>query len=376
MRTPRRLAFGCLTVALLVMAAPATTRGFATFGSKWADGNITIHLALGPGSGTMPDGTTSYNAAFMKALSTWNDHVDLVKFAAVPDSTHPRGDGDQVNHVSFDDDFYGEQFDELTLAITTRWTLGGSQRVEADIVLNNRFQWSSYRGNLRTANGRDLWDIVRVATHELGHVLGLDHPDDQGQGVNALMNSTLGNLDSLTVDDIAGARSLYGVDVVAANVSFPPPNEAKDFFQQLIGLYRDRLGASPVTTFIDPESAVLWLAEYARYRLGLCDHGTAQARVFSLIDDGVSTSVCAPAPLGAFPFPPRHEGVQFMIALNDKYRASARPPSASSFVDNEGAAVWVLEYFRYRLTGCTHGDAVTRVFQQILGQGIQPLCRV
>jgi hypothetical protein len=37
--------------------------------------------------------------------------------------------------------------------------------------------------------------------------------------------------------------------------------------------------------------------------------------------------------------------------------------------------VWVLEYFRYRLNGCTHGDAVTRVFQQILGQGIQPVCR-
>ena len=64
-----------------------------------------------------------------------------------------------------------------------------------------------------------------------------------------------------------------------------------------------------------------------------------------------------------------------MIALNDKYRDSlARAPATSSSVDNEGAVVWVLEYFRYRLNGCSHGDAMTRVFQQILGQGIQPVC--
>ena len=65
-----------------------------------------------------------------------------------------------------------------------------------------------------------------------------------------------------------------------------------------------------------------------------------------------------------------------MTALNAKYRDSfARAPVMSN-VDNEGAVVWVLEYFRYRLNGCTHGDAVTRVFQQVLGQGIQPICRM
>ena len=43
-------------------------------------------------------------------------------------------------------------------------------------------------------------------------------------------------------------------------------------------------------------------------------------------------------------------------------------------MDNEGAVVWVLEYLRYRLNGCTHGDATTKVLQQIRGQGIQPVC--
>jgi hypothetical protein len=377
MSTARRFAVGCFTVALLVLASSERPRGFATLGSKWANGStITMHLTLGPGSGTMPDGTASYNAAVVNAMSAWNGHIDVAKFAAVPDSTRPNGDGDLVNHVFFDDDFYGEEFGELTLAITTRWTLDDSERVEADVVFNNRIQWSSYRGNLRSANGRDLWDITRVAMHELGHALGLDHPDERGQSVNALMNSILGNLDSLTADDIAGARSMYGAAGVTSNVTFPPRNEPNDFFQQLIGLYRDRLGKSAVTTFVDPEGAVVWLSEYARYRVGLCDHGTAQSRVFSIIDSGVTTGVCASTPAGTIPFPPRNEGLQFMLALNDKYRDSLGRGATSSFVDNEGAVVWVLEYFRYRLNGCNHGDATTRVFQQILDQGIQPVCRV
>jgi Matrixin len=370
----RRYPLAILTVALLVLASSQTTSGFATLGSKWANGSITMNLALGPGSGTMPDGATSYNQAFANAMNIWNGHIDLAKFAAVADSTRPNGDGDLINHVFFDDDYYGEQFGASTLAITTRWTLSDTQRVEADVVFNNRIQWSSYRGNLRSANGREQWDIQRVALHELGHALGLDHPDERGQSVTALMNSILGNMDALQADDIAGARSLYGAGGVVSNVTFPPRNEPNDFFQQLIGIYRDRLGASAVTTFVDPEGAVVWLSEYARYRVGVCDHSTAQTRVFAIIRDGVSIGVCAITPTGAIPFPPRNEGLQFMIALNDMYRDTLGRPSTTSFVDNEGAVVWVLEYFRYRLNGCTHGDATTRVFQQILGQGIQPVC--
>ncbi len=376
MTAARHRRLGAFIVVLLAGVSADTTHGFATLGSKWAAGNITMHLQLGGGSGTLPDGSTSWDQAVTQALSTWNGNLGASKFAAVAGSTVPRGDGDLINQVFFDSQFYGESFGASTLAITTRWTLGGSQRVEADVVFNNAFQWSAYRGNVRSANGRELWDIVRVALHEFGHVLGLDHPDDHGQRVEALMNSILGNRDALTQDDIDGARSLYGGagGGVQSNIVFPPRNEPNDFFAQLIALYRDRLGAPAVTTFVDPEGAVVWLSEYARYRVGLCDHGTAQSRVFAIVDGGATIGVCAITPAGAIPFPPRNEGLQFMIALNGKYRDSLGRTAMPSFVDNEGAVVWVLEYFRYRLNGCSHGDAVTRVFQQILGQGIQPVC--
>ena len=52
-------------------------------------------------------------------------------------------------------------------------------------------------------------DFHRVALHEFGHVVGLDHPDQHGQNVAAIMNSRISGLYSLQPDDIAGGQSLY-----------------------------------------------------------------------------------------------------------------------------------------------------------------------
>lgn len=362
-----------LVVVALVLSTGEAVRGFKTLGSTWPNGTIVMHLQMGSGSGTLIDGTTSWNQVMTNALATWNTHLNLAQFSAVQNSTVAKRDGDLVNNVFFDSMIHGRAFGDDTLAVATRWTRGTTERVEGDVVFNTTFPFNSYRGALRSSGGAALFDILRVALHEFGHVLGLDHPDENGQSVSALMNSLLGNLDALTADDIAGAMSLYGGGITS-NISFPPRNEPNDFFNQLIGVYRDELRAAESTIFVDPEGIVVWLIEYARYRVGLCDHATASSRVFLIIDGGGTLGVCALTPLGAIPFPPRDQGLVFMLALDDKYRDGLGRPAGASFVDKEGAVVWVLEYLRYRLNGCGHGDAVSKVFGQIRGMGIAPVC--
>ncbi|MEO8681017.1 MAG: matrixin family metalloprotease [Vicinamibacterales bacterium] len=370
MNATRRFVVGAALVAAIVLTTGTTTRGFSTLGSTWANGNIVMHLQLGASSGTLIDGASSWGSVAESALSIWNNYLNNARFTVIRDSTVSKGDGDLVNNVYFDSAIYGAAFGANTLAVTTRWTRGGSARVEADVIFNTKYSWNSYRGNLRSG----VEDFRRVAIHEFGHAFGLDHPDDYGQSVNAIMNSIIGNLDTLASDDIQGAQSLYGGGV-SGNVSFPPRNEPNDFYAQLLLVYQNTLRAGQSATYLDPEGAVIWLTEYARQRVGQCTHATAEERTLAQITGTGGTLVCALTPVGAIPFPPRNEGLLFMNDLNATYRDTLKRSQGTSFVDNEGAVVWVLEYLRYRLNGCGHGDAATRVFQQILGQGIQPVCR-
>lgn len=78
----------------------------------------------------------------------------------------------------------------------------------------------------------------------------------------------------------------------------------------------------------------------------------------------------------AVSFPPRTEALLFRTALEAKYRDGLRRSSVLTFVDQEGTVVWVQEYLRYRVNLCSHVDAIMRVFQQIDGFGIQPVCGV
>ena len=343
-----------------------------------------MHEQLGT-SGTLLDGTTSWNAAFEAGLSLWNSNISRVQFTVVRDSSSPIGDGNRINNVFFSDKIFGRNFDDNTLAVTTNWSVSSTGiRVEGDIVFNTSKSWNSYRGNLRAASSGTLHDIRRVGLHEAGHVLGLDHPDDYGQNVVAQMHSSEGNLDTLSADDILGAQALYASGGgsggggtgggTGAVINFPPRNESLDFRNQLEVKYRDglRRGGSP--TSVDIEGDVVWTQEYLRFRVNQCSHANAIARTMTEIDGG-SVGVCGTAPGGEVNFPPRNESLDFRNQLELKYRDGLRRPATSTAVDNEGDVVWTQEYLRYRVNGCTHGDAVQKVFLQIDGRGIQPLCR-
>jgi len=199
-------AFSSVFTMVLFLSTLLTAHAYdfiATRPLKWRDGSIPMNLQL---DATMTpvllsDGKFSWDAVAQEALGLWNGHLTRVQFTTF---TAPgRGDGNDVNEVFFSSHVYGQSFGSFVLAITTTWRLG-RERVEADTIFNEAIDWDSYRGDERLQ-----FDLRRVAIHEFGHTLGLDHPDEARQIEIAIMNSTVSDLDTLAPDDIRGARALY-----------------------------------------------------------------------------------------------------------------------------------------------------------------------
>lgn len=180
---------------------------------KWDPGLVTLRIMLGT-SQTLLDGS-NYNSSVMTAAETWNALLGNLQFQPQSASVATATDHNKVNEIVFAADVFGKAFNDTTLAVTTTWLLG-NQRTESDVVFNTKWTWDSYRGPKRTG----LVDLQRVAIHELGHSLGLDHPDEDAQTVVAVMNSRISDVDTVTTDDITGAQNLYGPPGVPANDKF------------------------------------------------------------------------------------------------------------------------------------------------------------
>src|SRR5262245_41788483 len=157
-------------------------------------------------------------------------------------------------------------------------------------------------------------------------------------------------------------------------VEFPPRDQTFQFRQQLEVTYRDGLRRPATTGFVDVEGAIVWTAEYLRYRVNGCGHQDATTRVTAQIRGGGVQPVCADFTGTTVNFPPRNEPFAFRQELERIYRDELRRTSVQSFVDAEGDIVWTQEYLRYRLNGCGHQDATDRTLSQVTGGPVQPVC--
>ena len=186
-------------------------------------GNVVFEVnlvAAPPNIPTPPllDGSASWNTAFVDQMNAWNAVLpdDVLHLQANTASGLPPVQGDGKNDVFFSSTVYGDTWGSSTLGIClSMWS--GNERTEADILFNATKTWNAYTGNLQGGTS----EFRRVAQHELGHALLLDHPDDVGQSVSAIMNSQMSNTDALTTDDRAGVLSVFG-GLVPATITVQP----------------------------------------------------------------------------------------------------------------------------------------------------------
>jgi hypothetical protein len=178
-----------------------------------SDRTVVMQLSLG-GPQPLLDGFGSFNESARDALNMWNVYLTHLRFGVVMNSPVPvKGNDDQMS-VVFSSTVNGKAFGSGVLAVTLLYSRDPGVREETDTYFNTGYQWDSYRGALKS-----MEDFHRVAIHEFGHTLGLDHPDQSGQKVTAVMNSTISNTDSLQSDDIAGAHALDTGPAIQSSVN-------------------------------------------------------------------------------------------------------------------------------------------------------------
>lgn len=226
--------------------ALAPAHAYVLEGDHWPSNQpIVLNLHFGGPGRTLLDGSTSWDQVAEAAMAIWNPYLgNGVQFQSVEVGLagFAPAQRDGRNSVFYNSTIYGDDFGSDTLAITLSFSNASTQiKTEADVVFNNNKNFDSYRGGLRTDSSGPLYDFRRVALHEFGHVLGLDHT---AQNAVSIMTPFTTAIDTIQGDDIAGVAAIYGsvsaVPVISGNLSFGT-QVGQDF------LYTIRATASPTS---------------------------------------------------------------------------------------------------------------------------------
>ncbi len=181
-----------------------------------------MHLGLGPTNLPLQDGFASWNASAADALAIWNGYLDFIDISAVSEPSVAQACGDGINSVFFSNTIFGDTFDDSTIAITILNTTDDPKvTAEGDVIVNTAFRYDSYRGPQQSDSGGDIVDFHRVVLHEFGHVLGLDHEENDPPG-QSIMEPFITDLDHLGGDDAFGIRALYQAKMANLYGEFEP----------------------------------------------------------------------------------------------------------------------------------------------------------
>lgn len=175
---------------------------YKLMGVKW--GTFPVNYIINPenSQGLIQDFITS---AISISAETWDKETSKNLFNGyVVDSTVQYGVQDYKNAIAF-----GNYSDANVIAVTSVWyTRIGKRIVEFDMLFDTDFIWGD------ATNNASLMDLQNIATHELGHAIGLsDVYSAPCFDVTMYGYSKEGDTAkrSLELPDIIGLQKIYGI---------------------------------------------------------------------------------------------------------------------------------------------------------------------
>jgi hypothetical protein len=160
---------------------------------------------------------SEFRDAVQRAFGNWEAlPTSAVRFANAGVSERPPSDNDGVTLLAFAD---RPELDRTLGATSYTIDVVSGTLLEADVFFNAAFPWS-----VAPAGQAGRFDLETIATHEIGHLLGLGHSalgetEVVGTGRRVLSAGAVmfpiafspGNIDGrrLQPDDIAGASDIY-----------------------------------------------------------------------------------------------------------------------------------------------------------------------
>ena len=208
MRSSMRWGLVGLFVALTGAAVLGHVR-LATGGGSplfWANESDVSIVVSSTGSVDIAD--ESETAAVRLALEEWNaasgSAARLVENTSAVERARTDWDSTDVHLVLFDEDDSSGFFPNGSgvVAITPILFQSNGRIVDADVLFNGDWDFS-------TTGAPGSFDVQDVVTHELGHLLGLDHTGWAGATMYPYVDPNLTVHRSLSLDEVDGMRDAY-----------------------------------------------------------------------------------------------------------------------------------------------------------------------
>jgi|GEM_PF-1351103 len=186
--------FGLILLLFLATRITSNAGAYELADYSWPTASTTFYVDI-------PGGDGLWNDAFESAMYQWSVNTRFEYYIVRDTYSNPCREDDERNGVAFAASDCGDAWGKNTLAVTHIWYVGDTI-TETDIVFNANQHWDVYSGPWSYSSN----DFTRIAIHELGHALGLNH---ENSGIDSIMASYAGDIYLPQEDDIAGVAAIY-----------------------------------------------------------------------------------------------------------------------------------------------------------------------